>query len=128
MDKGVYDIFVLEDSPERIKWFRTTFGDCNLVFTDDIQTACDELRTKEYDLIFLDRDLGHPRGESGEDVAWVMKEEQLAKNACIVVHTVNPRGQRNIKRYLGQYHSNVNMIAFPKLLKMGRGDFGLDSP
>ena len=125
MDKGVYDIFILEDSPERIKWFRQTFGDCNLVFTDDIETACDELRTKDYDMIFLDRDLGHPRGENGEDVAWVMKEEKLAKNACIVVHTVNPRGQRNIKRYLGQYHNNVNMIDFTKLRKMKKEDFGM---
>ncbi len=99
MDNGVYDIFVLEDSPERIQWFRKTFCTCNLTFTDDVRTACDELRTKEYDLVFLDRDLGHPRGESGEDVAWVMKEEKLAQNATIVVHTVNPRGQRVIKRY-----------------------------
>ena len=68
MDNGVYDIFVLEDSPERIKWFRKTFGDCNLTFTKDVKEACDELRTKDYDLIFLDRDLGHPK-ENGEDVS-----------------------------------------------------------
>jgi len=116
------DIFVLEDSPERIKWFQKTFGDCNIVFAQRVEEACDEIRTKDYDLIFLDRDLSHPK-ENGEDVAWVMKEEQLAKNACIVVHTVNPRGQRNIKKYLGQYHNNVHIIDFTKLRKMGRSDF-----
>jgi len=124
MDNGVYDIFVLEDSPESTKWFRMTFGDCNLTFTKDVKEACDELRTKDYDLVFLDRDLGHPRGESGEDVAWVMKTEKLAKNACVVVHTVNPRGQRVIKRYLEEYHQNINVIDFTQLRKMKRSDFG----
>jgi len=125
MDNEVLDIFILEDSPEREKWFRMTFSDCNLTFMDDIQTARDELRTKDYDIIFLDRDLGHPRGENGEDVAWTMKQEKLAPDACIVVHTVNPRGQRVIKRYLEEYHKNVNMIDFTKLRKMKRGDFKL---
>jgi hypothetical protein len=122
MDKGVLDIFILEDAPERIKWFQQTFGDCNIVYTKDVETACDELRTKDYDLIFLDRDLGHPK-ENGEDVAWVMKEEQLARNACIVIHTVNPRGQRNIKKYLEQYHRDVHLIDFTLLRKMKRSDF-----
>ena len=122
MGKDVLDIFILEDSPERIKWFHKTFYDCNLCITKDVKTACDELRTKDYDLIFLDRDLSHPK-ENGEDVAWVMKEEQLAKNACIVIHTVNPRGQRNIKKYLESYHNDINMISFPQLWKMKRSDF-----
>ena len=126
MDNGVIDIFILEDCPERTKWFQKTFGDCNLCITKDVKTACDEIRTKDYDLIFLDRDLGHPK-ENGEDVAWVMKEEQLAKTACIVVHTVNPRGQRNIKKYLEKYHNNVNMIDFTRLRKMKRSDFMLGS-
>jgi hypothetical protein len=124
MDNGVVDIFILEDCPERIKWFRMTFGDCNLCITKDVKTACDEIRTKDYDLIFLDRDLGHPK-ENGEDVAWVMKEEQLAKSACIVVHTVNPRGQRNIKKYLESYHKNFHVISFVQLRKMKRSDFNM---
>ena len=122
MDQGVIDIFILEDSSERIKWFRKTFGDCNLIITKNIKTACDELRTKDYDLIFLDRDLDHPK-DTGEDVALVMKNEQLAKNACIVVHSVNPIGQRNIKRHLEEYHDDINMIDFIRLARMKRSDF-----
>jgi len=125
MDNESYNIFVLEDSPERIKWFRKTFEDCNLKFTDDVKIACEELRTKDYDLIFLDRDLGHPRGENGEDVAWAMKEEKLAPEATVVVHTVNPRGQRVIKRYLEEYHKDVHVINFVQLRKMKREDFGI---
>ena len=126
MDHGVPDIFILEDSPERIKWFQTTFGDCNLVYTKDVKTACDELRTKDYDIIFLDRDIGHPK-ENGEDVAWIMKEEQLANDALIIVHTVNPCGQRNIKKYLGTYHKNFHVISFVQLRKMKRSDFNIST-
>jgi len=124
MDLGVPDIFILEDCPERVKWFHKTFGDCNLCITKDVKTACDELRTKDYDLVFLDRDLGHPK-ENGEDVAWVMKQEKLAQKACIVVHTVNPRGQRNIKKYLEEYHKNFYVINFTQLRKMKRSDFSM---
>ena len=122
MDNGVADVFILEDEPERVKWFRKTFGDCNLVFTKDVDTACDELRTKDYDLVFLDRDLSHPT-ENGEDVAWAMKQERLASHACIVIHSVNQRGQRVINRYLSSYHSNVHQIPFTQLRKMKREDF-----
>jgi hypothetical protein len=125
MDQGVLNIFILEDSPERMKWFEKTFSDCNIFSTLDIEEACDKLRSNEYDLIFLDRDLSHPRGKSGEDVAWVMKEEKLAQKACIVIHTVNPRGQRNIKKYLETYHKNINVISFPQLWKMKRSDFNM---
>jgi len=116
------NIFVLEDAPERRQWFLSTFADCDITFSDRVEDSLDKIRTGQYDLIFLDRDLGHPK-ENGEDVAWCMKEEKLAKNACIVIHTVNPRGQRNIKKYLESYHDNIHMIDFPKLRKMHRSDF-----
>ena len=116
------NILILEDAPERIEWFKQTFEDCNLVFTQDVVTACNELRTNKYDLIFLDRDLSHPV-ENGEEVAWVMRQEQLAPNACVVIHTVNPRGQRVINRYLSDYHTNFHQIPFTNLRKMRRSDF-----
>jgi predicted O-methyltransferase YrrM len=125
MTDRLCDIFILEDCPERIKWFSSTFDGHNIFITDNIDEACDKLRSQNYDLIFIDRDLGHPRGDNGEDVAWIMKEEELQPDACIVVHTVNPRGQRNIKKYLDKYHSDVNMIDFTRLRKMKRKDFGL---
>ena len=52
-----------------------------------------------------------------------MKEEQLAKKSCIIVHTVNPHGQINIKKYLEQYHKNFHIIDFIQLRKMKRSDF-----
>jgi CheY-like chemotaxis protein len=115
VDNKTYNIFVLEDNPERIKWFKTTFGDCNLLFTDDVEIACAELRTKYFDLIFIDRDLGYSQ-KSGEDVVRVMEEEQLAKDSCIVIHTVNPYGQKAMKRCLESYHDNFYCIDFTQLV------------
>jgi hypothetical protein len=123
VENKILDIFILEDSSERMRWFKQTFSDCNIVYTKDVKNACDELRTKDYDLIFLDRDLGWSTTESGEDVARVMKEEQLAKDACVVIHSVNPVGVEIMKNYLEEYHNSVKVIRYPSLLQMKRGDF-----
>lgn len=115
-------IYILEDAPERIAWFEEVFADCEIFYTDQVDQACKDIEENEYDIIFLDRDLGHPKF-NGEDVAWYMKENELAKNSAIVIHSVNTRGQRNIKRYLDKYHSQVYQIPFPQLMKMKREDF-----
>lgn len=121
------NIFVLEDDPERIKWFKNTFSDCDLIWTDSIETSLMVLRRWTFDIVFMDRDLGHPNSQdNGEAVAWAMKEEKLAQSACIILHTVNPRGQRVMKRYLGEYHKDVHQIDFTKLKKMNREDFKLN--
>ena len=119
------NIFVLEDSLERIKWFEETFEDCNIFFTKKVKEACEKLRSEKYDLIFLDRDLGSIE-ENGEEVANMMRKEKLSPNACIIIHTVNPFGQANMKKYLKSYHKNVNMIDFTQLIKMKREDFKIN--
>jgi len=116
------NIFVLEDSLERIKWFKETFKDCNIFFTKKVKEACEKLRSEKYDLIFLDRDLGSIE-ENGEEVANIMRKEKLSSNACIIIHTVNPFGRINMKKYLKSYHKNVNVIDFTQLIKMKREDF-----
>ena len=121
--KKTLDILVLEDSLERIKWFRSTFGDCILTFTKDIDGMCDEMRTKAYDMIFLDRDLGYHRKKSGENVTKVMSQEKLAKDACIVIHSVNTLGRQAMKNHLDEYHNDVHLIDFHQLRKMKRTDF-----
>lgn len=126
MAQDSLNIFILEDAPERVSWFQSTFHDCKLSITDNVEQACAILRSGSFDLIFLDRDLGHPR-YNGEDVAWVMKNENLGRNSCIVIHTVNVRGQRVIPRYLQDY-PNVHLIPFPQLMNMKREDFGLRNP
>jgi len=115
-------IYILEDAPERMEWFRATFHDCEITHTDQVDQACNDIEESEYDIIFLDRDLGHYKF-NGEDVAWHMKENKLARDAAIVIHSVNPRGQRNMKKYLDEYHPQVLQIPFTQLIKMKREDF-----
>jgi len=115
-------IFVLEDEFERIKWFKSVFSDCEIDITDKVAEACEYLQKKQYDWIFLDRDLSHPT-ETGEDVAWEMKEQKLNKNAAVIIHTMNTRGQRVMLRYIKEYNSNVSQVDFRNLMKTQRKDF-----
>lgn len=118
------NIFILEDDKERVEWFKNTFYDCKVFVTCDIYDACDKLKNNKYDIIFLDRDLGHPL-VSGECVAKVMEMYKLNTDSCIVIHTSNPIGKINIKKYLEKYHKNVYVIDFINLRKMNRRDFKL---
>ena len=115
-------IFILEDAPERMNWFLETFSDCDIDYTDDVHKGYEYLSSNSYDLIFLDRDLGHPK-YTGEDLAWEMMEEKLSPHATVVVHTVNTRGQRVIPKYLKRYNKKVYQIPFPQLSKLKREDF-----
>jgi len=119
---NILKIYIVEDAPERIEWFKKTFTDCELSIIDDVGKACEDLSSNRYDLIFLDRDLGHTK-ETGEDVAWHMYNNKLAEDSLIVVHTMNTRGQRVIMRYLDKYHDNSHLIPFNELMKMKREDF-----
>jgi hypothetical protein len=116
------NIFVLEDNPERMEWFGTTFSDCTITHTDDVQVSSFLLRNNKYDIIFLDRDLGEDM-PCGEELTKVMMEEKLCPDTCIVVHTVNPWGQRCMREHLETYHSNFYEIEFTELMKKSREDF-----
>ena len=117
-------IYIVEDAPERMEWFRKVFHDCEIYHTMNVEQACNDIEENEYDIIFLDRDLSHPKF-TGEDIAWHMMEKQLAQKSAIVIHSMNTRGQRNIKKYLEKYHSQVYVIPFSQLRKMKREDFQL---
>lgn len=117
-------ILILEDDPNRFAWFRKTFADDDVTFTTRVPQALSCLRGSSYDLIFLDRDLGQPK-ENGEDVSWAMKEEKLAENSTVVIHSVNTYGQRNMKRDIESYNPNVEVIPFTQLRKLNRVDFKL---
>ncbi len=104
-------VLVLEDDPNRAKWFQKSFTNPDI--TASVKEAHQKLKQNNYDLIFLDRDLGNPY-ETGEDLAWQMKQEKLAPDAYIVIHSANDRGQRVMTRYLSSYNNNVVGIKFDK--------------
>ena len=124
-------IYIVEDDNSRMNWFRKTFSDCEIYYTQNVKTACCDIKNNQYDIIFLDRDLFYgganedEKGNelTGEDVARYIKDNGLAKDAAIVIHSLNPIGQKNIKRLLDDYHSQVYTIPFTELKKMSRKDF-----
>ncbi len=116
------NILVLEDEAERWNWFNKIFFQDEVTFTFSVKRTIQCLKEDNYDIIFLDRDLGDTE-DNGEKVALEMMKQKLNLRATIVIHTMNPNGQESMKCYLEKYHKEVYVIPFTQLIKMKRKDF-----
>mgnify|MGYP001593593680 CR=1 FL=1 len=98
---GLWNILVVEDSEERKVWFREQYKDADeLVFTDDPDEAIRLLsREKEWDVLFLDHDLGR-EPKSGRNVTLWLCEQPRAhqKDVYTLVHSVNVVSGPKIER------------------------------
>lgn len=112
-------IFILEDDPSRIDWFKKQFAEIDC--TANVNEALNKIKNNSYDAIFLDRDISDPN-MTGEDLAWEMSQKKLASDTPIIIHSENDRGQRVISRYLKTYHKKVSGIKFKDLKKMSSKD------
>lgn len=115
-------IFVLDDMMVRIRWFRSQWP--NMHYAMDVPTALDMLRENEYEIIFLDNDLGgapYVRGKDGDgiDAARVMAQEKLQTDAKIVVHSCNRHMAQQIAATLEPTHGDVSIIPFTALRQAG---------
>jgi len=117
------NILVLEDELIRREWFNKIFFTDNITFTCSVNKTIQCLKNNEYDLVFLDRDLGDtdPK-ENGEKVALEIMKQKLNLNATIVIHTMNDYGQKTMRSYLEKTH-NVENIPYIQLIKLKREDF-----
>jgi CheY-like chemotaxis protein len=98
-------ILVLDDELERLRQFsQNLIG--NVV---DLATTAPEtinfLKEKEYDILFLDHDLGGkihvPSGPgTGYEVAKWLEEHPERKPEKIYIHSFNPSGAQNMKAAL----------------------------
>lgn len=115
-----YKILVLEDSAERISWFRQNLGCTLQTLVDTANDAMHMLANHKYNAIFLDHDLGllqmvgcngckaGPEG-TGLDVAnYLARCGYLAE--LVVIHSWNPSGAKNMKDVL----PNAIVIPFGK--------------
>jgi len=107
-------IFILEDNPGRIAWFKKHFGQTNIETTSRIFKAIEILKAKKFDLILLDRDVGHPRW-SGDDLAFAMWQEKIAVDAPIIVHSMNVQQRQIMMTHLAHLHKNTIQISFKEL-------------
>jgi len=121
-------ILILEDDPERIKWFRKRFENHNIRIHDNVEMAIKEAvymnSWRQFDLLFLDHDLGNfPKGGDGiEFVKWLCafkanSEEGKAMNPKIIVHSHNPVGADRMASML-EDSFDVYQIPFSTLQKL----------
>ena len=116
------NILVLEDEIERRNWFNKVFFKDEVTFCITFKKTIQCLKNEDYDMVFLDRDLGDTK-DNGEKVALEMMKQKLCLRATIVIHTMNPQGQESMKSYLDKTHKEVYVIPYTQLLKMKRKDF-----
>ena len=114
-------IFVLDDMPIRIKWFRKHWPDMD--HADNPPDAIEFLRNNKYEMIFLDNDLGgapYVRGERGDgiDLAIMMAKEKIQTATPIIVHSLNFDGAHNIVAALKDTHTDVRRIPYNEVMRI----------
>ncbi len=103
-------VFLLEDDPYRIIWFKRQFIGHVLDITDSIDEAKELLKLHIYDWIFLDHDLKenhyseiyNPEDKTtGYEIALFLEEfSNIQPSARIIVHTLSPSGGDRIMQAL----------------------------
>lgn len=117
------EIFILEDSAERIKFFKKTLeSKHNLTFSDNVEEAKKLLQVKKYDVIFFDHDLDNKVFVSSNDpntgyqlAKWI--EEKGMRFDQVVIHSLNPVGAERIKKRAENFSDNVEKIPFTVLIR-----------
>lgn len=83
-------LLVLEDSLSRIKYFIEKFCNCDLILTENANSAIEYLEDEMFDCIFLDNDLGDGNGAGADVAAYLYQHpDNPNNNAEIIVHSWN---------------------------------------
>lgn len=91
-------IFLLEDSYERMRRFRSLFRSHSITHSADSEEANEILAKEQFDLICLDHDLNEHDNDwiasgDGYEVACFLGSNQTPNDsALILIHTMNPSG------------------------------------
>jgi CheY-like chemotaxis protein len=100
-------ILFLDDMKKRRTIFQQSSIGCIVDFAEDAQEAISLLKTKEYDVIYLDHDLAEDHYQSNEDhhedgrfVARALKEMPQHHKKTVIVHSLNVDGRKQIKDIL----------------------------
>jgi len=98
-------ILILEDSPERHKAFLRWLIGHVVKITENAKDAIELLRAEDWDILFLDHDLGGEEmvvsgNGTGFEVAKWLAENPDNHPSKIVIHSYNPAGAMNMKSVL----------------------------
>lgn len=128
-------VLVLDDMNTRHKWFITALIGHNYHPVYTSESAIEQLKVQEFDMIFLDHDLeenhynvwtGAELDEesffsrlerTGYDVVKWMVENNNNKQAQVVVHSLNEAGSRRMVALLTANGYNARYVPFLELQK-----------
>lgn len=120
-----HSILVLEDDEERIKVFRKLAPPHEVTIITAAEMTISFLRqnAETLDVVFLDHDLGGEQFVStdnkntGSEVARFMASAECGLKPAIVIilHTLNPAGERSMRSLLRHKFDNLYSMPFTKL-------------
>jgi hypothetical protein len=119
------NIFILEDTQERIDWFKKQFDNHYLTIAEYVnEPVCQCLKDRKFDLIFLDHDLEdhltRPTNvKTGNTLAKYLVKNNLQSQAIFYVHSMNPIGANNIVRTLNDAGYEVQWLPYHLLRQCG---------
>lgn len=94
-------VFLLEDSHERVEWFKGRFD--NLTWVSTVWSAVQAVRNRVFQQYFLDHDLlaqPGPRGDGTQFAEYLASTGENGKK--VLIHSWNPKGAQQMKAYLPQ--------------------------
>lgn len=111
-------IFVLEDNSERQAWFQRHFDTIDFCWNAEI--AIEMLRSKEYDMVFLDHDLNEKKDYQGNgcEVVCAIADENLCPTSTIVIHSCNEHGSKDMVETLKEVGRLAFRLPFPMMRKV----------
>jgi CheY-like chemotaxis protein len=116
-------ILIVEDDKTRIKWFKEELIGFKVDIVETAKLGIALCKSRKYDLIFLDHDLGgeiYVPSENENTGYQVAKEiaKSINEETPIVVHSHNPAGAKNIHGVLNQ----TQLIPYSTLVTIGLSD------
>lgn len=106
--KNKSKILVIEDIPVRRELFKKLLKNMDVDFASSVFSAIVAIKSKPFDIIFLDHDLGIPEPldpkspETGYEVCKYFIEYKLQKQALIIIHSCNPVGAISMLNLLNE--------------------------
>ena len=94
------NMLILEDDNGRIDQFRKNLIGHKVITTDQAHECIDLLKEHEWDILFLDHDLGgeafvnSDNKNTGAEVARFLNEHPKYKPEIVIVHSLNPVGAK----------------------------------
>lgn len=115
-------ILVLEDNQDRIEWFKRMYRNHELYITCDLVKAREFCWEHEFDVIFLDHDLGDfnlaaiEKENTGYGFAKWITIEGIQKYALYYIHSMNPTGANAMQNILKDNGYNALWLPYSLLI------------